>query len=157
MTITYQVKEHNLSIELSQILLNLPISIDPSVGFKNIATLNNKLIYTFLSSQMRRVWIHHFIGAKGIILIYEGDSVFHNVKEITNIFVNANLKDVPILILFDIAKVDPRNNAAELLRQTLNEYKIKYNTSYVNFEKSSSTNSLFYGIDWLEKEMKISD
>ena len=125
------------------------ISIPDDIGFYTLTNKDNKTIYTFLSSKIRRIWIHHFIGTHGIIILYEGNKLNNNIYEIINILSNSNLNNIPILFIIN-KNIEIDFEYIEDLRYHLCMKKINCNIIFINFDDHSNDNEIFYGIDWLQ-------
>ena len=128
------------------------VKIPEELGFLNI-TKNSNLIYTILSSKMRRIWLHHFLGTHAIILIINSDEIKENINEIISILGNNSIKNCPILIVID--KLNNNTNCKELetLRYELLLKNIEYNFVSVNFDELMFNSELFYGIDWIDEQI----
>lgn len=145
---------------LSKIILKTPIKIDNEIGFAHMTLPRKNMIITFLSCAMRKVWIHHFTGTKANIIIYEGDDVTERNTEIISMLSNEKLKKTPSLILLDKNKIDNDNEykkrmGLEQLRQEMSKRRLSYNVMEVDFDDISSKSEVLYGIEWIEKEIKV--
>ena len=109
---------------------------------------------------MRKVWIHHFTGTKASIIIYEGDDVTERNMEIISMLSNDKLKKTPSLILLDKKKNDSekeyqRRIGLEELRKELSKRNLTYNVMEVDFDDITSKSEVLYGVEWIEKEIKV--
>jgi hypothetical protein len=128
------------------------VKIPEELGFLNI-TKNSNLIYTILSSKMRRIWLHHFLGTHAIILIINSDDIKENINEIISILGNNSIKHCPILIIIDKINNNSNINELENLRYELSLKNIEYNFVSVNFDELMFNCELFYGIDWIDEHI----
>ena len=128
------------------------VQIPEELGFLNI-TKNSNLIYTILSSKMRRIWLHHFLGTHAIILIINSDEIKENINEIISILGNNSIKHCPILIIIDKINNNSNINELENLRYELSLKNIEYNFVSVNFDELMFNCELFYGIDWIDEHI----
>ena len=128
------------------------VKIPEELGFLNI-TKNSNLIYTILSSKMRRIWLHHFLGTHAIILIINSDDIKENINEIISILGNNSIKHCPVLIIIDKINNNSNFNELENLRYELSLKNIEYNFVSVNFEELMFNCELFYGIDWIDEHI----
>lgn len=135
--------------EFTRITFKKVVSIPDDIGFYTLTNKDNKTIYTFLSSKIRRIWIHHFIGTHGIIILYEGNKLNNNIYEIINILSNSNLNNIPILFIIN-KNIEIDFEYIEDLRYHLCMKKINFNIIFINFDDHSNDNEIFYGIDWLQ-------
>ena len=135
--------------QFTKITFKKVISIPDDIGFYTFANKEYKTIYTFLSSKIRRIWIHHFIGTHGIIILYEGNKLNNNIYEIINILSNSNLNNIPILFIIN-KNIEIDFEYIEDLRYHLCMKKINFNIIFINFDDHSNDNEIFYGIDWLQ-------
>ena len=143
--------------DIGDIIAKKRINILEDLGFCNYENTNKNLIYTFLSSNIRRTWLHHFTGTYGTIIINEGLDIIEDNKEIENILSSKILQKRPVLIVYDKNKIFEKDNRyLEMLRYTLSMKKINYNVVYIDFKINHSNSELLYGLDWLQKQiMKI--
>ena len=128
------------------------VKIPEELGFLNI-TKNSNLIYTILSSKMRRIWLHHFLGTHAVILIINSDDIKENINEIISILGNNSIKHCPILIIIDKINNNSNINELENLRYELSLKNIEYNFVSVNFDELMFNCELFYGIDWIDEHI----
>ena len=128
------------------------VQIPEELGFLNI-TKNSNLIYTILSSKMRRIWLHHFLGTHAVILIINSDDIKENINEIISILGNNSIKHCPILIIIDKINNNSNINELENLRYELSLKNIEYNFVSVNFDELMFNCELFYGIDWIDEHI----
>ena len=128
------------------------VQIPEELGFLNI-TKNSNLIYTILSSKMRRIWLHHFLGTHAVILIINSDDIKENINEIISILGNNSIKHCPILIIIDKINNNSNINELENLRYELSLKNIEYNFVSVNFDEIMFNCELFYGIDWIDEHI----
>ena len=128
------------------------VQIPEELGFLNI-TKNSNLIYTILSSKMRRIWLHHFLGTHAVILIINSDDIKENINEIISILGNNSIKHCPILIIIDKINNNSNINELENLRYELSLKNIEYNFVSVNFDELMFNSELFYGIDWIDEQI----
>ena len=71
------------------------------------------------------------------------------------VFKDANLVDVPFLILLDKShKLSEEIEINEKLRSQLNAGNYFYNIQFINFEDVKGLNEIYFGIDWLCEVMK---
>ena len=135
--------------QFTKITFKKVISIPDDIGFYTFANKEYKTIYTFLSSKIRRIWIHHYIGTHGIIILYEGNKLNNYISEIINILSNSNLNNIPILFVIN-KNIEKDFDYLENLRYNLYMKKILFNIIFINFDDHSNENEIFYGIDWLQ-------
>ena len=135
--------------EFTRITFKKVVSIPDDIGFYTFTNKEYKTIYTFLSSKIRRIWIHHFIGTHGIIILYEGNKLNNYISEIINILSNSNLNNIPILFVIN-KNIEKDFDYLENLRYNLYMKKILFNIIFINFDAHSNDNEIFYGIDWLQ-------
>ena len=129
------------------------IKIPEELGFFNL-TKNSNLIYTILSSKMRRIWLHHFLGTHAVILIINSNDIKENINEIISILGNNSIKNCPILIIIDKQLNNDTNfKELETLRYELLLKNIEYNFVSVNFDELMFNSELFYGIDWIDEQI----
>ena len=128
------------------------VQIPEELGFLNI-TKNSNLIYTILSSKMRRIWLHHFLGTHAVILIINSNDIKENINEIISILGNNSIKHCPILIIIDKINNNSNINELENLRYELSLKNIEYNFVSVNFDELMFNCELFYGIDWIDEHI----
>ena len=128
------------------------VQIPEELGFLNI-TKNSNSIYTILSSKMRRIWLHHFLGTHAVILIINSDDIKENINEIISILGNNSIKHCPILIIIDKINNNSNINELENLRYELSLKNIEYNFVSVNFDELMFNCELFYGIDWIDEHI----
>ena len=128
------------------------VQIPEELGFFNL-TKNSNLIYTILSSKMRRIWLHHFLGTHAVILIINSDDIKENINEIISILGNNSIKHCPILIIIDKINNNSNINELENLRYELSLKNIEYNFVSVNFDELMFNCELFYGIDWIDEHI----
>ena len=140
--------------DIGDIIAKKRINILEDLGFCNYENTNKNLIYTFLSSNIRRTWLHHFTGTYGTIIINEGLDIIEDNKEIENILSSKILQKRPVLIVYDKNKIFEKDNRyLEMLRYTLSMKKINYNVVYIDFKINHSNSELLYGLDWLYKQI----
>ena len=135
--------------QFTKITFKKVISIPDDIGFYTFTNKEYKTIYTFLSSKIRRIWIHHYIGTHGIIILYEGNKLNNYISEIINILSNSNLNNIPILFVIN-KNIEKDFDYLENLRYNLYMKKILFNIIFINFDAHSNENEIFYGIDWLQ-------
>ena len=125
--------------------------------FYNYENKNKNLIYTLLSCKNKRIWLHHYVGTYGTIIINEGTNINDNNIEIENILNSKILQKRPLLIVYDKNKIlDKDNRSLEMLRYSLSNKNINYNVIYIDFKINHLNSELLYGLDWLNnKIMKI--
>lgn len=140
-------------LELSSFIINKKISIPKNKGYLNQIKEENNIMYTFLSSEMRKIWLHHFMGTSGIILLYEGENINKTVNELFTHLSNKYLRHIPILILFDKNKIKKNFSFFEEFRENLSKLKKKYCILYVNFEYTDRQSEIYFGLDWIEKQV----
>ncbi len=133
------------------------IQIKDEIGFCNYENEGKNLIYTFLSSKIKRTWIHHFSGTYGTIIVNEGNDIINDNKEIENILNSKILEKRPVLIVYDKNKILEKDNKyLESLRYYLSSKEIVYNVIYIDFKVNHLNSEILYGLDWLYKQiMKI--
>lgn len=136
----------------TKIIFKKIITIPEDIGFYNLTNKDNGSIYTFLSSKIRRIWIHHFIGTHGIIILYEGEESKDNISEIMSILSNSYLENVPVLFIMS-KKLEKDYDYLEKLRFNLYVKSILFNIIFINFDIRTKENELFYGIDWLQDNL----
>jgi hypothetical protein len=136
----------------TKIIFKKVITIPEDIGFYNLTNKDNSSIYTFLSSKIRRIWIHHFIGTHGIIILYEGEESKDNISEIMSILSNSYLENVPVLFIMS-KKLEKDYDYLEKLRFNLYVKSILFNIIFINFDVRTKENELFYGIDWLQDNL----
>ena len=74
--------------------------------------------------------------------------------EIENILNSQILQKKPLLLVYDKKKILEKNNKyLEELRYNLSNKKIKYNVIYIDFNTNRSKSELFYGLDWMHKQI----
>ena len=145
---------------LAKIIVKTPMKINSEIGFAHMTLPRKNMIITFLSCAMRKVWIHHFTGTKASIIIYEGDDVTERNMEIISMLSNDKLKKTPSLILLDKKKNDSekeyqRRIGLEELRKELSKRNLTYNVMEVDFDDITSKSEVLYGVEWIEKEIKV--
>lgn len=140
--------------KLSQILLKKSIEIQQDLGFTNHEDKEKNILYTFLSSKVKRTWIHHFTGTYGIVLILEGEGTDRNITEIDNLFKCPALRKIPILVVLDKEKFGNKGfEYIEKIRESFQDKDFLVFFQYVNFNADYASNELNYGLNWLEMEM----
>ncbi len=144
--------DDSLLPSFSKIIFKKIITIPEDIGFYNLTNKDNSSIYTFLSSKIRRIWIHHFIGTHGIIILYEGEESKDNISEIISILSNPYLENVPVLFIMS-KKLEKDYDYLEKLRFNLYVKSILFNIIFINFDIRTKENELFYGIDWLQDNL----
>ena len=144
--------DDSLLPSFSKIIFKKIITIPEDIGFYNLTNKDNSSIYTFLSSKIRRIWIHHFIGTHGIIILYEGEESKDNISEIMSILSNPYLENVPVLFIMS-KKLEKDYDYLEKLRFNLYVKSILFNIIFINFDIRTKENELFYGIDWLQDNL----
>ena len=144
--------DDSLLPSFSKIIFKKIITIPEDIGFYNLTNKDNGSIYTFLSSKIRRIWIHHFIGTHGIIILYEGEESKDNISEIMSILSNPYLENVPVLFIMS-KKLEKDYDYLEKLRFNLYVKSILFNIIFINFDIRTKENELFYGIDWLQDNL----
>lgn len=144
--------DDSLLPSFSKIIFKKIITIPEDIGFYNLTNKDNSSIYTFLSSKIRRIWIHHFIGTHGIIILYEGEESKDNISEIMSILSNSYLENVPVLFIMS-KKLEKDYDYLEKLRFNLYVKSILFNIIFINFDIRTKENELFYGIDWLQDNL----
>lgn len=145
---------HNI-IELSNLILRKPIKIPESKGFLNKIDTNKNIMYTFLSGEMRKIWLHHFAGTNGIIFMYNGDIINKALNEILTFLSNENLKEIPILMVFDKDKINSEKYELIMENFKSNVLKINKNSSeiIVNFKDLTPKSEFYKGLNWLENKI----
>ena len=143
--------------DIYNIITKQKMGLIDDTGYFNYEDKNTNVIYTFLSEKIKRSWYHHFMGTYGAIIINEGNNFSDNMKEINNILNSEIILKKPILIVYDKNKILKKDNRfLEDLRYNFSEKKIIYNIIYIDFKINHSNSELFYGLDWLYKQiMKI--
>ena len=143
--------------DIAEIITKKRIYISDEIGFTNYENKNKSLIYTILSNKIKRNWLHHYQGTYGTIIINEGANLIDNNKEIENILNSKILQKRPLLIVYDKNKIfEKDNNYLEMLRYSLLNKQIIFNVIYIDFKINHLNSELFYGLDWLNKQiMKI--
>ena len=149
--------DDNYLKDIGEIITKKRIHIIGDIGYKNYENKDKNVIYTFLSSKIRRTWIHHYIGTYGTIIINEGLSINESNKEIENILNSKILEKRPVLIVYDKNKILEKDNKyLESLRYYLSSKEIVYNVIYIDFKVNHLNSEILYGLDWLYKQiMKI--
>ena len=143
--------------DIGEIIAKKKIYISDEIGFTNYENKNKNIIYTILSNKIKRTWIHHYTGTYGTIIINEGLNLSENNKEIENILGSKILQKRPLLIVYDKNKLlEKNNNYLEMLRYSLSNKQINFNVIYIDFKINHLNSELFYGLDWLNRQiMKI--
>ena len=70
---------------IGEIITKKRIQLYEETGYLNFENQNKNLIYTLLSSQIKRKWYHHYSGTYGIIIVNEGSNISENMEEIFNV------------------------------------------------------------------------
>ena len=140
--------------DIGKIIAKKRIQLVEDIGFCNYENQRKGIIYTFLSSNNRRTWLHHYTGTYGTIIINEGLSIIDNNKEIENILSSKILRKRPLLLVYDKNKILEKDNRyLELLRFSLSSKEINYNVVYIDFKVNHLNSELLYGLDWLYKQI----
>ena len=143
--------------DIGEIITKKKIQLNEETGYLNYENKSKNLIYTLLSSQIKRTWYHHYTGTYGIIIINEGLDVNNNETEIINILNSNIIQKRPLLLVYDKKKILEKDNRyLEHLRFILTQKQIIYNVIYIDFKVNKKNSELLYGLDWLYKQiMKI--
>ena len=143
--------------DIGLIISKKRIQIKDEIGFCNYENKGKNIIYTFLSSKIKRTWIHHFTGTYGTIIVNEGNDIINDNKEIENILNSKILQKRPLLLVYDKNKIFEKDNRyLEKLRYSLLNKQINYNVIYIDFKANHINSELLYGLDWLYGQiMKI--
>ena len=143
--------------DIGEIITRKRIQLFDETGYINYENKNKNIIYTLLSSQIKRSWYHHFTGAYGAIIINEAKDVSDNTNDFVNILNSQIMQKRPLLIVYDKKKILEKDNRyLEHLRYILSDKKIIYNVIYIDFKVNKRNSELLYGLDWLHKQiMKI--
>ena len=149
--------DDNYLKDIGEIITKKKIQLNEETGYLNYENKNKNLIYTLLSSQIKRTWYHHYTGTYGIIIINEGLDVNNNETEIINILNSNIIQKRPLLLVYDKKKILEKDNRyLEHLRFILTQKQIIYNVIYIDFKVNKKNSELLYGLDWLYKQiMKI--
>ena len=149
--------DDNYLKDIGEIITKKKIQLYEEQGYLNYENKNKNLIYTLLSSQIKRTWYHHFTGAYGVIIINEGTDINNNETEIINIINSSIIRKRPLLLVYDKKKILEKDNRyLEHLRFILSQKQIIYNVIYIDFKVNKKNSELLYGLDWLYKQiMKI--
>ena len=146
--------DDNYIKNIGKIISRKKIFIDDEIGFVNYENENKNIIYTFLSSKNRRTWLHHFVGAYGIIIINEGLKAPDDINEIENIFKSKVLEKKPLLLLYDKKKILQKDyKHLEDIRYLLLNKNINFNVQYIDFKVNHGNSELLYGLHWLDKQI----
>ena len=142
---------------IGEIITKKRIQSYEETGYLNYENKNKNLIYTLLSSQIKRKWYHHYSGTYGIIILNEGLNIKENMEEIFNIINSNIIQKRPLLLVYDKKKILEKDNRyLEHLRFILTQKQIIYNVIYIDFKVNKKNSELLYGLDWLYKQiMKI--
>lgn len=141
---------------MSKLLIGKKVNIPPNIGFVNEIG-NKNMMFTFLSAEMRKVWLHHFMGARGVIVIYEGEEIKKANNELITYLSNQHLKILPILLIFDKSRISENKSNIlnyETLRESMSKIKLRYNTLFVNMNDIKKESEFNYGLDWLESQTR---
>ena len=139
---------------IGEIITKKRIQLYEETGYLNFENQNKNLIYTLLSSQIKRKWYHHYSGTYGIIIVNEGSNISENMEEIFNVINSNILKKRPLLLVYDKNKIFEKDNKyLENLRFSLSKKQIIYNVIYVDFKENKKNSELLYGLDWLYKQI----
>ena len=143
--------------DIGEIITKKTIYLISEAGYNNYENKNRNLIYTLLSSKIRRTWLHHYEGTYGTIIINEGMDLIDSNREIENILGSKVLEKRPLLLVYDKNKIFEKDNRhLENLRFFLSQKKIIYNVICIDFKHNHLNSELLYGLDWLYKQiMKI--
>ena len=149
--------DDNYLKDIGEIITKKKIQLNEETGYLNYENKSKNLIYTLLSSQIKRTWYHHYTGTYGIIIINEGLDVNNNENEIINILNSNIIQKRPLLLVYDKKKILEKDNRyLEHLRFILTQKQIIYNVIYIDFKVNKKNSELLYGLDWLYKQiMKI--
>ena len=149
--------DDNYLKDIGEIITKKKIQLNEETGYLNYENKSKNLIYTLLSSQIKRTWYHHYTGTYGIIIINEGLDVNNNETEIINILNSNIIQKRPLLLVYDKKKILEKDNRyLEHLRFILTQKQIIYNVIYIDFKVNKKNSELLYGLDWLYKQiMKI--
>ena len=149
--------DDNYLKDIGEIITKKKIQLNEETGYLNYENKNKNLIYTLLSSQIKRTWYHHYTGTYGVIIINEGLDVNNNETEIINILNSNIIQKRPLLLVYDKKKILEKDNRyLEHLRFILTQKQIIYNVIYIDFKVNKKNSELLYGLDWLYKQiMKI--
>ena len=149
--------DDNYLKDIGEIITKKKIQLNEETGYLNYENKNKNLIYTLLSSQIKRTWYHHYTGTYGIIIINEGLDVNNNETEIINILNSNIIQKRPLLLVYDKKKILEKDNRyLEHLRFILTQKQIIYNVIYIDFKVNKKNSELLYGLDWLYNQiMKI--
>ena len=146
--------DDNYLREIGEIITKRRIYLINETGFNNCENKNRNLIYTLLSSKIRRTWIHHYTGTYGTIIINEGLNIVESNREIENILSSKILEKRPLLLVYDKNKILEKDNTQlEMLRFFLSQKQIIYNVIYIDFKENHLNSELLYGLDWLYKQI----
>lgn len=126
----------------------------------------------FCSSKNRNLWRHHYYASQGVILVFSHFEVefankliivklniykfiffFYNWQEALNIFNDFNLKNVPILVLFDKNLENIEHSIEEFRKKLVSMPNILFNTQFIDFNENGIS-MVNCGIDWLVEVMK---
>ena len=138
---------------LSGILTNNCVNISNDFGFYCEEIKFNKLLFKYwiLSSTLRHLWIHHFIGCQGIIFFIGKNTQVNNyTSEIKLVLNSEKLKDCPFLFIFENT-INKNLDLIESLRKDISLMDV-----YVNFmflEENQRKEIVALGLKWLSKEM----
>ena len=149
--------DDNYLKDIGEIITKKKIQLNEETGYLNYENKSKNLIYTLLSSQIKRTWYHHYTGTYGVIIINEGLDVNNNETEIINILNSNIIQKRPLLLVYDKKKILEKDNRyLEHLRFILTQKQIIYNVIYIDFKVNKKNSELLYGLDWLYKQiMKI--
>lgn len=146
----YMKKMHNF---ISQ--NDLPKVITKEFIHENTIYSEFEFDFWFLESTNRHLWRHHYEGTQGIILFFSFEEMNDNkvLIDVMNIFLDENLQEIPILIIFNS---NAQNKKRELEQDLIIKLEKHPEIIHKIYETDLSKNiiNIKEGIDWLCESMK---